>query len=132
MTTLHVRVESSDAFDDRVAEKLGAIDDGRIANLDGEPVLSIPDEGTLESVLSEKNLELLKTTVNAEPGSIRELARLVERDIKNVSRAVDHLSEIGLVQIESAGRAKRPRVPYDELEVTYPLRESESDSEVVA
>lgn len=128
MTTLHVRVESSDAFDDRVVEKLAAIDDGRLADLDGEPVLTIPDEETLERVLSEKNLELLRTTVNAEPDSIRELARLVDRDIKNVSRAVDRLTEVGLVRIESAGQAKRPRVPYDELEVTYPLRESESEA----
>ena len=129
VTTLHVSVESQEAASDRIAEKMGAIDEGERAMLDGEPVVSLPDEATLEAVLSSANLELLQTTAQAEPESLRALARLVGRDIKNVSEAMRRLEAVGLVDLESAGRAKRPRVPYDELEVTYSLRGDE-DAEV--
>lgn len=132
MTTLHVRVESKADFDERVLEKLRMIDAGEIENLDGEPVLSVPNEETLGTVLHDKNLELIRTTANEEPKSLRELARLVDRDIKNVSRAVNRLAEIGLIELESAGRAKQPRVPYDELEVTYPISDTGENDELTA
>lgn len=126
MTTLHIRIETIQDFDDRVSEKLRKIDEGQIADLEGEPVLSLQDESALASILSGHNLELLRTTARNEPSSMRELARLVGRDIKNVSQAVNELAELGLIDLETEGRSKRPRVPYDELEVTYPLREGES------
>lgn len=126
MTTLHIRIETTQDFDDRVSEKLRKIDEGQIADLEGEPVLSLQDESALASILSGHNLELLRTTARNEPSSMRELARLVGRDIKNVSQAVNELAELGLIELETEGRSKRPRVPYDELEVTYPLREGES------
>lgn len=126
MTTLHIRIETTQDFDDRVSEKLRKIDEGQIADLEGEPVLSLQDESALASILSGHNLELLRATARNEPSSMRELARLVGRDIKNVSQAVNELAELGLIDLETEGRSKRPRVPYDELEVTYPLREGES------
>lgn len=128
MTTLHIRIESTEEFDERVSEQLGKIDDGRAEDLDGEPVLSLEDEATLDTILSEKNLDLIQTTASKEPSSMRELARLVDRDIKNVSQAVNELAELGLIELDTEGRARRPSVPYDELEVTYPLRNRSDES----
>lgn len=126
---LHVRVEPEADFDARVAGKLQAVDDGRFGDLDGETVLSVPDEETLESVFSGKNLELVRTIAREEPGSLRELARIAGRDIKNVSRAANRLAEVGVVDLVTDGRAKRPRVPYDELEITYRLCDPTSGDE---
>ena len=54
-----------------------------------EHVLSLPDEQALERVLNTKNLELLRTIADKEPASVRELARLVDRDVSNVSAALN-------------------------------------------
>lgn len=132
MTTLHIRIEPSEEFDDRVAAKLRAVDEDRLEELDGERMLSLPEEESLDTVLSGKNLELIRATAGGEPGSMRELARLVDRDIKNVSRAVNELAELGLMELDAEGRAKRPRVPYDEIEVTYPLGTADPESRAPA
>lgn len=132
VTTLHVRVEPAEGFDERVAEKLQSVESGDVGELDGEPVLSVPDERTLATVFDGKNLELVGTIATEQPGSIRELARLVDRDVKNVSGAANRLAEIGVVDLVPDGRAKRPVVPYDELEITYRLREAGTDSEAPA
>lgn len=130
--TLHVRIESQVAFDDRIAAKLRSVEAGQLAELDGESVLSLPDADAVETVFGGKNLELVRTIAVAEPESIRELARHVDRDIKNVSRAVNRLAEIGVVDLAADGRAKRPRVPYDEIELTYRLRDPDADAELPA
>lgn len=113
--TLHITVEStSEFFEDALSDlrRLEAGDD-----LEDEYVLSLPDEEALERVLTAKNLALLRTIATDEPESVRELARLVDRDVKNVSTALNRLAELGLVEFEREGRAKRPVVWYDEVEV---------------
>jgi predicted transcriptional regulator len=54
--------------------------------------------------------------------SIRETARLVDRDIKQVSENLERLDEYGVVEFVEDGRAKRPVVPYDEIDIRLPLR----------
>jgi predicted transcriptional regulator len=128
--TLHIQIETTDEFFEQVKEDAAAIDDGADVDVD---VLSVPDLATLSRVLSKTNLELIQTVAEYEPDSMRETARLVERDIKNVSEDLNFLAEIGVVEIETDGRAKRPVVPYDDLEVDIPVRESgENNSSLVA
>lgn len=128
--TLHITVESTGEFFE------AALDDVRSLEADGEVddeyVLSLPDEAALERVLSAKNLELVRAIATEEPGSVRELARLVDRDIKNVSTAVHRLEELGLVELVDDGRAKRPTVWYDHVEIDIEIGPgSADDSDVV-
>ncbi|WP_135825615.1 HVO_A0114 family putative DNA-binding protein [Halorussus ruber] len=118
-TTLTIRVESAESFFEDALDDLERLGDDEVSETH---VLSLPDEEALDRVLSPKNLELLRTTVNEEPTSVRELARAVERDVKNVSTAVNELAELGVLELEQDGRAKRPVVWYDEIEVRYSLR----------
>jgi predicted transcriptional regulator len=113
--TLHITVEPTTEFFERALEDVRRLETDE--ELDDEYVLSLPDEEALERVLSAKNLELVRTTATEEPESVRELARLVDRDIKNVSTALNRLTEIGLVALEDEGRAKRPTVWYDRVEI---------------
>ena len=130
--TLHIEIEPGDEFEARLAEKMRALDEDRTADLGDERILSVPDEGTIERVLSEKNLELIRTAAREGPSSLRELARLVGRDIKNVSEATTELEALGLLEFVREGRSKRPIVPYDEIEVTYAVRSDEDDGALVA
>ncbi len=69
----------------------------------------------LRKVLTEKRLELLKTIKDRKPSSIYELARMVNRDLKNVLQDVDYLREIGMVDVTETADKKVPTVGYDVL-----------------
>jgi predicted transcriptional regulator len=124
-TTLHITVESTADFFESALSDLQALDSDE--EIDDRYVLSLPDENALERVLSAKNLELLRTTATENPDSVRDLARQVGRDIKNVSTALNELEELGLIEFETAGRAKRPVVWYDDIEVDIQLANTDHD-----
>lgn len=48
---------------------------------------------------------------------MRDVARLVDRDIKEVSRNLNELAELRVVKFEQEGRAERPVVWFDHLKV---------------
>jgi predicted transcriptional regulator len=124
---LYITVESTaDFFDEAVAD-LRAIERGE--SVEDQYVLSLPDDTALERVLSAKNLELLRHISSEQPGSIRELARIVDRDVKNVSNALNRLEELGVIRFESDGRAKRPVVWYEEVEIDISLSFDTADGE---
>lgn len=124
--TLTVRIESTDQFHEEVLADLEAIEQGDEPDSD-EFVISLPDHAALSRVFSETNMELLHVIAEEEPESMRELARLVERDIKDVSRNLHELERLGVVRLEDAGRSKRPVVWYDDIEVHVQLRRSLDD-----
>ncbi len=119
--TLHVRIQSGDRSD--LEERLAAIDAGEDVE-PGEPTLSIEDLETFGRVFRSTNLELLEAIVEHEPESIRELARIVDRNPPEVLENVNELADYGLVELKEEGRSKRPVVWYDEIDVDLPLTTS--------
>jgi len=113
--TLTIRLESDEEFHEEVRDKLAAIEEGE--DIEEPHVLSLPDEQALSRVLSPANLELIRAISTSEPSSMREAARLVERDIKEVSRNLNELAELGVIRFETEGRSKRPVVWFDRIEV---------------
>ena len=122
---LHIRFERSDS--DRIEETLRAIDDGE----QPEPYFEVTfhDADQLHRVTRPKNLELLRTIAREGPSGIREMARLVERDVRQVHRNLTELEELGLIDFETEGQSKRPTVWYDALEVDLPLLELGEESD---
>jgi len=116
--TLHVTITSADRSD--LEERLEAIGAGEDVN-PGEPTLTIEDLETFGRVFRSTNLELLETIVEHDPESIRELARLVNRNPAEVLENVNELADYGLIELEPNGRAKRPVVWYDEIDADIPL-----------
>ena len=57
---------------------------------------------------TKKRLELIKTIMNEEPNSIRELSIQVERNIKNVFEDLKMLSNINIIDFEKIGKCKKP------------------------
>ena len=114
---LHIRFRRGD--DQQLRDALDALDRGETP----EPVLEVVyhDIQDLHRVTRPKNLELLRAIVREEPTSIRETARLVERDVRQVHRNLEELEELGLIEFEENGRSKRPTVWYDTIEVDLPL-----------
>lgn len=90
--------------------------------------LTIESLDTFGRVFRSTNLELLEAIVEDQPGSIRELARTVDRHPPAVHKHVTELAEHGVVELVDDGRAKRPTVWYDELRIDVPLGDLSVDA----
>jgi predicted transcriptional regulator len=79
----------------------------------------------IRKILTARRLDLLAAILRHRPGSVTELARLVRRDLKNVSEDLALLERLGLVAFgagQGHGNARAPIVPYDEIDLTIDLR----------
>jgi predicted transcriptional regulator len=79
----------------------------------------------LRKILTARRLDLLAGILRHRPGSVTKLARLVRRDLKNVSEDLALLERLGLVEFavgQGHGNARAPIVPYDEIDLTIDLR----------
>lgn len=117
--TLLVTVESDEAFYRGGYEAFERLQNGEP---NPEPdSFSFPDAETLFETFNARTMQLLETIAEAEPASIRETARLVERDVKNVHEDLTTLERLGLIQFDQDGRSKRPVFPYDEVVISLPF-----------
>ncbi|WP_136603228.1 HVO_A0114 family putative DNA-binding protein [Salinigranum halophilum] len=116
---MHIRFGTGNA--ERVEETLAALDRGE----DPTPYLErvYRDVTNLHRVTRPKNLELLRILATEHPESIRETARLVDRDVRQVHRNLEELESLDLIKFQSdgPGKPKRPLVWYDEIAVELPL-----------
>ncbi|WP_423745090.1 winged helix-turn-helix transcriptional regulator (plasmid) [Haladaptatus sp. SPP-AMP-3] len=121
---MHIRFQESNL--DHVTETLDALDQGESPEPFFERVYN--DVENLHRVTRPKNLELLRTIARNSPASIRETARLVGRDVRQVHDNLEELEQLGLVRFEADGRSKRPVVWYDEIAVELELNSDEGVS----
>lgn len=128
MPTLRVTVGQRDRLDRRTRHRIEVAQRGDDLE-DAQPVLNFESYAELSRLLSPKNLELLSAISEHGPGSIRQAAELVDRDYKQVHRNLSELEDIGVIEFEGggAGRAKRPILAYDGLEIDIPFAGSEGD-----
>lgn len=121
---LIVTVESIGAVKHRSADAFEQALSGESPESDAPRRLSFETTDQLAQVFTPRSIDLLQAIAQDEPASIREAARLVDRDIKQVSENLDRLAEYDVVTFAVEGRAKRPVVPFDEIDIRLPLRES--------
>jgi len=87
---------------------------------DGESVrkpttVTFANEKQLGDLFDERTYTLLRIIREEHPDSIRETARLVGRDVKNVHQELTQLEALGIVRFDQDGQSKRPVFPYDDL-----------------
>ena len=126
MTTLTITIGRGDQLEQETIDRIRAAEAGEEL-ADDEPTLNFDSYRTLSRFLSDRNLELLETISRDHPESIREAARLVDRDYREVHRNLTELEDLGLIDFEGGGpgKAKRPVVEYDDIEVAIPLASNE-------
>ena len=115
--TMYIRFQSGD--EGGLRDALQALDRGEMPSPHFEVIFDDPDD--IHRVTRPKNLELLRTIVQHEPKSIREAARLVDRDVRQVHTNLEELESLHLLRFEQDGRNKQPTVWYDSLVVDLPL-----------
>lgn len=121
MTTLKITVGEADELRDRARERIRTAQEGGDLE-DTEHVLNFESYADMARLLSEANLELLEAIAENDPSSMREAADLVDRNIKDVHRNLTELESLNVVEFEEDGRAKRPVVRYDRLEIEVDLQ----------
>ena len=123
--TLYVTVgEQKDRPD--LDDRLAAIDADEAVE-PTESTLTVESLETFGRIFRPTNLRLLEAITANEPASIRELARTVDRHPPEVLDNITELETYGLVELVEEGRAKRPVVWYDEIDIDLPLRGSSPD-----
>jgi len=115
--TLHIRFR--EGSDDDLEDALAALDQGETPDPHLEVVYHDPAD--VHRVTRPKSLELLRAIVQHDPTSIRETARLVERDVSQVHRNLTELEELHLVELVDDGQSKRPSVWYEAIDIDLPL-----------
>jgi predicted transcriptional regulator len=74
--------------------------------------------GALEC-LTQKRVEMIKTIMAQEPNSIRELSRILDRNVKNVFEDLALLQKNQIVRLEGIGRTRKPIVVIKRIVLTF-------------
>lgn len=127
-----LKIRFRDGSDDDLEDALAALDQSDTPEPQFEVVYHDPAD--VHRVTRPKSLELLRAIVQHSPDSIRETARLVDRDVSQVHRNLTELEELHLVELVADGQSKRPAVWYEAIDIDLPLVTPavESDDEVTS
>lgn len=125
---LVVTIDGSGGMYERGLDAIERLEAGE--SVDRPARITFADEQQLADVFNEQTYKLLRVVREDEPASIRETARLVGRDVKNVHGELSTLEALGVIRFVEEGRAKRPLFPYDDL-IISPLGDSDSDAATV-
>jgi predicted transcriptional regulator len=127
--TLLVTVGTLDGVETRTREAMNRALSEEAPDEDVPQRLTFEDTDELARVFSPRSIDLLRAIVRGEPDSMRAAARLVDRDIKDVSRNLERLAAYDVVEFVEEGRSKRPVVPYDQICIDLALRAQEVGTE---
>lgn len=127
MTTLHITVGDREQIRQ---DTLQFVQAGEADELDESDELQVLQFGSYEDFiksLTPLRLELIQAIAEDSPQSMREAARLVDRDVSDVHSDLKQLEVLGILTFEEGGLggAMQPVVPFDRIEmhIYYPLVE---------
>ena len=118
--TLKIRIKSAEEALEGFRKPFRDVEAGRrVKKREGVYFTSIE---AARNLLTPNRLALLRTVRSGRPGSIYELSRMVNRDLKNVQDDLRILETYGLIRMADATRTgkRRVRVPrslFDEIEL---------------
>ena len=125
MTTLHITVGNREQLRGSTLEFVRRAEADAFDREEERAVLQFGTYDDLVDGLSPLRLSLLKAIAKGDPSSMRETARLVDRDVSDVHADLKRLETLGILELESGGPggAVRPVVPFDRIEmhIDYPL-----------
>lgn len=119
MTTLHITVGDREQLRQ---DTLQFVRDGEDDNLDESDEMHVLQFGSYEDFvnsLTPLRLELIQAIAEDHPESMREAARLVDRDVSDVHSDLKQLEVINVLTLKEGGPggAIQPIVPFDRIEM---------------
>ncbi|WP_123620476.1 transcriptional regulator [Halorubrum sp. CSM-61] len=125
MTTLHITVGDREQTRQDALQFVQGVEADDLDDQDGKATLQFGTYDDLVDSLTPLRLELIRAIAEEAPESMREAARLVERDVSDVHSDLKQLEVLGILTLEAGGPsgAIQPIVPFDRIEVhiDYPL-----------
>ena len=90
-----------------------------------KPGIYFEDFVVMRKAITEERVRILRIIKERHPESIYDLAKMLHRNLKNVSDDVHYLAGLGLIELEKAkanGREKTvPSVHYDKIMLEIPV-----------
>ncbi|EMA72729.1 HVO_A0114 family putative DNA-binding protein [Halorubrum distributum] len=128
MTTLHITVGDREQLREDALQFVQDVEADDLDEQDGKATLQFGTYDDFVDSLTPLRLELIQAIAEEAPESMREAARLVERDVSDVHSDLKQLEVLGILTLEEGGPsgAIQPVVPFDRIEVhiDYPLIDS--------
>jgi predicted transcriptional regulator len=125
MTTLHITVGDREQLREDALQFVQAAESDTLDAQDGAATLQFGTYDDLVDSLTPLRLELIQAIAEHAPESMREAARLVDRDVSDVHSDLKHLETLGILELKEGGPggAMQPIVPFDRIEmhIDYPL-----------
>lgn len=121
-SVLRITSESAEAHRQDVLDRIERWEAGE----EVPHVINFQNPSDLRALLTDRRIELLRSIMTERPDSIRQLAERLDRDVKSIHDDLQILADYDIVHFEQAGRAKRPFVPYDSIEVSLEISTSHS------
>ncbi|GGJ17850.1 hypothetical protein GCM10008995_29440 [Halobellus salinus] len=125
MTTLHIAVGDREQLREDTLQFVQAAESDGFDDEDGKVTLQFGSYDDLVESLTPLRLELIQAIAEHTPESMREAARLVDRDVSDVHSDLKQLEVLGILELEEGGPggAMQPIVPFDRIEmhIDYPL-----------
>jgi predicted transcriptional regulator len=122
------RITSKSLASDSVGRKLEKSSTNRGAAF----ILNFEDFDDVEGLIGRVNLQLLDVVASERPESIRETARLVDCDYKEVHRNLKEVQALGVIEFTTDGNSKRPILRDGakaiDLSITFPVDTDTSNS----
>lgn len=125
MTTLHITVGDREQLREDALQFVQAAETDTLDDQHGTATLQFGTYDDLVDSLTPLRLELIQAIAEHAPESMREAARLVDRDVSDVHSDLKHLETLGILELKEGGPggAMQPIVPFDRIEmhIDYPL-----------
>lgn len=125
MTTLHITVGDRAQSREDTLQFIRKAETDELEAGDERAVLRFGTYDDLVDSLTPLRLDLVQAIARERPASMREAARLVDRDVSDVHADLKHLEVLGILELEEGGPggAIQPAVPFDRIEmhIDYPL-----------
>jgi len=128
MTTLHITVGDREQLREDALQVVQDAEADNVGDQDGQATLQFGTYDDFVDSLTPLRLNLVQAIAEGAPESMREAARLVDRDVSDVHSDLKHLEVLGILTLEEGGPsgAIQPVVPFDrtEVHIDYPLIDS--------
>jgi len=119
MKTVTFSIRALGEVADDFAKTFEAVRTGRRISKQSRTEVGFTSIEAVRNFLTRERLALMRTIRTRHPGSLYELAKMVNRDFKNVQDDIGILERHGLVRISKEPRGKRkvkvPKVPFEEI-----------------
>jgi len=106
---------------DEIAEAFKKIEKGEAVK---DEKIVVESLDTLRKFLTPERLKILQVIKEHRPKSIYELSKIIKKDRRNLTRDLELLESIGLIEFEKSDDKKVKKMPvvsYDEIQVSIPV-----------